>query len=795
MADDTQTQMADEMRRALGGALQQVGSELTKLDRISKDAVGSSGGIGKLDGAFMGVASRLLGPVGLVAGLYQVSNALSKVAADSVQMQSFARNTGLATDTIKGMDLQLQMIGKSSQEAKGLIGNLAGSLNDFNTNREGSSLQQALLGRTGGADLIQKLNAAKNVTEQIAVILKTYQAQPNERQKRGVAEVFGMDPASIEALIENQQRVQQLLANAYKSSEEDLKEYHEASIVFTHNISEAWKSVSGNAIAALNELSGGAEESGETFKTAVGIINSEVDSLMATTKATMEEIKSIREFLEAPWENTKKAASSFFDPKGFSIDHGEGGRSDTDRYPQGDDPMGRDYSRRQFRSKEYWRGLGREGTSGSTDFSGMRRTQNLEEEQVKILSDIRDAVQGNGPLGVSGGFGSDSSGGRAGLGARLGMNSGGSIPDMPGSPRGSTPGVGGARGRVGAGGDPRGMESYIRETAKKYGIDPDTAVAVAKSEGLSTFQSSVPSARGPNGREDSWGAFQLYKGGGLGNEFQKETGLDPADPANEKATIDYALRHASKKGWGAFHGAKNTGIPRFAGIGGETGVTPQPGSMTGGTTFGGDVRERQGNVAAVRKGRLDAGLRTALDYASSKTGLTADVTSGGQRMPGVPGAVGSHRHDHGRAADFNLRDADGNIVSPNDPRAIEFYRRAAQAGVTGGGEGYMSDPNKIHLDRAGGVYAGSPAFRAAIAQGQKEQAEFHQAARERMDAQTKTNWGAGSINAKIDFTNVPNGVRTSVESEGDVFKDLQVSKSRQGEVAGGSPGQPFAGVW
>jgi hypothetical protein len=113
--------------------------------------------------------------------------------------------------------------------------------------------------------------------------------------------------------------------------------------------------------------------------------------------------------------------------------------------------------------------------------------------------------------------------------------------------------------------DPRGLAAYIRETAKKYGIDPEVALKVAKSEGLSTFQSSVV---GKKGREPSWGAFQLYTGGGLGNQFQKETGLDPSDPKNEKATIDYALKTAAKVGWGPWHGAKNTGIGEWEGIGG-----------------------------------------------------------------------------------------------------------------------------------------------------------------------------------------------------------------------------------
>lgn len=120
-------------------------------------------------------------------------------------------------------------------------------------------------------------------------------------------------------------------------------------------------------------------------------------------------------------------------------------------------------------------------------------------------------------------------------------------------------------------------EAYIRAAAAKRGINPNTAMAVARSEGFNSFQSSVPVAGGPNGREDSWGAFQLYMGGGLGNEFQKKTGLDPRDPNNERATIDFALDHASKNSWAAFHGAKNTGISPWQGInrggGGATSTT------------------------------------------------------------------------------------------------------------------------------------------------------------------------------------------------------------------------------
>lgn len=105
--------------------------------------------------------------------------------------------------------------------------------------------------------------------------------------------------------------------------------------------------------------------------------------------------------------------------------------------------------------------------------------------------------------------------------------------------------------------DPRGMVPFIRETANKYGVDPDTAVKVAGSEGLRTFL-------GDGGK--SGGAFQLYTGGGMGNDFQKETGLDPLDPKNEKATIDYALKNVPKTGWTPFHGAAKVGVGPREGI-------------------------------------------------------------------------------------------------------------------------------------------------------------------------------------------------------------------------------------
>jgi hypothetical protein len=107
-------------------------------------------------------------------------------------------------------------------------------------------------------------------------------------------------------------------------------------------------------------------------------------------------------------------------------------------------------------------------------------------------------------------------------------------------------------------------EAFIRSEAAKRGINPDVAMAVARSEGFNNFKSSIPG-------EESYSAFQLHltpggRGGHVGDQFQKDTGLDVRDPANERAAIMYALDDIRAHGWGAYHGAANSGIGAWAGI-------------------------------------------------------------------------------------------------------------------------------------------------------------------------------------------------------------------------------------
>src|SRR3990167_7129901 len=117
---------------------------------------------------------------------------------------------------------------------------------------------------------------------------------------------------------------------------------------------------------------------------------------------------------------------------------------------------------------------------------------------------------------------------------------------------------------------PQVARGYIADAAKARGIDPDTAIRVAESEGLNSFIGDAGTSGGP---------FQLHYGEGgrgfnqpgLGNEFTRRTGLDARDPKTWQQGVDFALDEAKKGGWGPWYGAKKVGIIGKSGIGDDTG--------------------------------------------------------------------------------------------------------------------------------------------------------------------------------------------------------------------------------
>lgn len=109
------------------------------------------------------------------------------------------------------------------------------------------------------------------------------------------------------------------------------------------------------------------------------------------------------------------------------------------------------------------------------------------------------------------------------------------------------------------------IADYIRQSATARGIDPDVALRVAMSEG--GLKDPVrQSDYVKNGvREASYGPFQLYMGGGLGNKAL-EAGIDPRDPNQWRQGVDFALDQAAKGGWSPWYGAAKVGVGNRTGL-------------------------------------------------------------------------------------------------------------------------------------------------------------------------------------------------------------------------------------
>ena len=177
------------------------------------------------------------------------------------------------------------------------------------------------------------------------------------------------------------------------------------------------------------------------------------------------------------------------------------------------------------------------------------------------------------------------------------------------------------------------MEAYIRQAAQARGIDPDIAVRVARSEGLApkTWQSNVML---DYGREQSYGPFQLHvapegRKPGMGNDFVKATGLNPADPSTWKQGVDFALDNAAKGGWAPWFGRKNVGVGVWDGIAGAQalGVSPVAPAQPQGAGPG------RGTMAGYQKpGRYEAD--PTMPFAQYKPG--AEITFYADNSPALP---------------------------------------------------------------------------------------------------------------------------------------------------------------
>ena len=129
------------------------------------------------------------------------------------------------------------------------------------------------------------------------------------------------------------------------------------------------------------------------------------------------------------------------------------------------------------------------------------------------------------------------------------------------------------------------VDDYTRSVATKWGIDPDVASKILAQE--SSYGQAWGGDKGPDRKPTSFGPFQLHfapDGRAMGDDFKRDTGLDPRDPSTWKDQIDYAMKRAAMGGWAPWTTTMNKlGLNQWSGIttnrrfAGKLGKDPTPG--------------------------------------------------------------------------------------------------------------------------------------------------------------------------------------------------------------------------
>lgn len=104
------------------------------------------------------------------------------------------------------------------------------------------------------------------------------------------------------------------------------------------------------------------------------------------------------------------------------------------------------------------------------------------------------------------------------------------------------------------------LKETIDEAARKHGVDPRIMYGIHAGESAHGNRYDVKD----DALESSWGPFQLNRRRGLGQEFEKETGLDVRDPKTIPRQADWVAGYIRKHGmrgvtgnWFGYHGNRD----------------------------------------------------------------------------------------------------------------------------------------------------------------------------------------------------------------------------------------------
>lgn len=111
------------------------------------------------------------------------------------------------------------------------------------------------------------------------------------------------------------------------------------------------------------------------------------------------------------------------------------------------------------------------------------------------------------------------------------------------------------------------IAEYIWKRSQAYGINPSTALGIAKYEGLNPNTLGSKTFGNPDAKGYSFGPFQLYSGssdpnkiapGGMAYEFQQKFGQAPSRE-NWQQQVDFSLETMAKRGTSPWYAVRDRG--------------------------------------------------------------------------------------------------------------------------------------------------------------------------------------------------------------------------------------------
>lgn len=784
MADDD----IEQTQRRVQKSLRDIGGDLERLNRIARDATSPGGGIGGVDLAFGRIARGALGATGVAAALYQVGSALETVAQKSVGLQMFARNANLSTEAIDQYRQGMRRLGMESIDADRMIGTVTNRLNELRSLGNQSSLFQELSKSQGGAAFAEQLKATKDNAEAMQLIMAKWPNQ-SAASKFNFAQLFGGDEATWENLNRAMRRNIVTQSWSREESERYLNFWIDAEVTYD----KIWKRIALHGMTGANAIAEALRSSGMSAKGTIDAVNASTDEFVTKLKATIEEIKNIKRAADdmaaadSDPARGKRGARSMF---GFVL--GNEGRSPIGswadltpyellsgtRYEHMDNPdedQGRKEAPFGRRAVPRLRERYPSTSAPLTDFGGMSRTTSIQQEQVSLLTEIRDTLQGRTPgLGTGG----SSTGGpeyapggaRRNLARWLGMDREGAS-GSPADPSGGT--SGGTR--ADRNNNPGNIE--FGSFAKRMGAtgsDGRFAIFPDRETGFKAAESLL-GGKGYAGLTLSQIGSRWAEGDSRwAQNVSKATGI----PLNAVPTAEQRSAIA------------RTGIPRAEGS--RIGANSPGQSYSGGTGDGlpsavldeaRRVAAREGTGESVQSYIRSQGYNVNSAWCGD---FVASVVRGSGGTPVAGHSVASNWRKYGMQVD---------TPQPGDIAV----RRGVRTGQTGS---HVTIVDSVEGNRFIGLGGNQSQRRSRFPVGGfdyfRGQDEARAAdMRDKMDREQRASkqgpWG--KLNGEIRFTGIPPGVKTDINTEGDVFQELKVTRSKQGEIAGGSIGQPFSGVW